>query len=427
MKIKRSLSSLLLWIALPAAATGFKTADTRQTATGFNTAAPQTGIAADTTTACPAATAWQPAEPLIVWKRGDRFTLEVGGYLNLRAGYDFGGISDDADFVPYLIPVRGATERQQLTMDATTSRLHATAAYATRRHGPIVLFLNMDLRGGAAGSYTPRIRSARLSFCGVTLGRDVTTFCDLDALPSTVDFRSPNAHNLDFATVIRYERSFARDRLTCGVALELPATDGNYGTGFAPAHQRMPDIPLYVQTAWGDGQRRSHLRLSTILRTMRVRDLGRARDRNLTGWGVQLSGQVHAARWLTLFSNGIYGDGVSKYLADLAGCGLDFTADPADPRRIRTTTAWGWQGATEFRVAQRTRLSGGYSTVRIVRGGERYADDCYRRGDYLFGNVIHNLTRRLSLGAEYLHGLREDMDGRQGRAHRVNIMAQFDF
>lgn len=63
----------------------------------------------------------------------------------------------------------------------------------TRALGRVVVFMDADFRGGAEGSYTPRLRSAYVSFLGFTLGRDVTTFCDLSAAPTTIDFQGPNA------------------------------------------------------------------------------------------------------------------------------------------------------------------------------------------------------------------------------------------
>ena len=89
--------------------------------------------------------------------------------------------------------------------------------------GRVVIYLDGDFRGGAANSYTPRLRSAYVSLLGLTLGRDVTTFCDLEAAPATVDFQGPNAYNFNFATLVRYERSFAEGRLSFGVAAEMPS------------------------------------------------------------------------------------------------------------------------------------------------------------------------------------------------------------
>ena len=39
--------------------------------------------------------------------KNNRFSFAVGGFVALRAGYDFDGISDNIDFIPYEIPIPG--------------------------------------------------------------------------------------------------------------------------------------------------------------------------------------------------------------------------------------------------------------------------------------------------------------------------------
>ena len=60
--------------------------------------------------------------------RNNRFSLGIGGYVNLRASYDMKGAVDNIDFVPYDIPMEATyANRQRIMMDATTSRLFTKA------------------------------------------------------------------------------------------------------------------------------------------------------------------------------------------------------------------------------------------------------------------------------------------------------------
>ena len=153
----------------------------------------------------------QTERPMFVFAtRDNRFSLALGGFIALRASYDFDGISDNLDFIPYDIPLTANyNNRQQLLMDASTSRLYFKGVANSNMLGRVVIYVDADFRGGSAGSYTPRIRSAYVSMLGFTLGRDVSTFCDLQAAPTTIDFQGPNAYNFNFATMIRYEYCFA--------------------------------------------------------------------------------------------------------------------------------------------------------------------------------------------------------------------------
>lgn len=76
-----------------------------------------------------------------------------------------------------------------VSMDASTSRVYIKGIANTRALGRVVVYVSTDFRGGAKGSYTPRLREAYVSFGGFTFGRDVTTFCDLDAGPRPSTFR----------------------------------------------------------------------------------------------------------------------------------------------------------------------------------------------------------------------------------------------
>ncbi len=357
----------------------------------------------------------------------NRFSFSLGGFVALRAAYDAGGIVENIDFVTYDIPVAGNyATRQKLTLDASTSRLFLKAIANTRAVGRVVIYLDGDFRGGAANSYTPRLRSAYVSLLGLTLGRDVTTFCDLEAAPATVDFQGPNAYNFNFATLVRYERSFAEGRLSFGVAAEMPVVSGTYGEGFDAIPQRVPDIPFYVQYAWG-GDRSSHIRASAVVRNMYLHDLTRKSDTSLTGWGVQFSGTIRCCDPLRLFMNGVYGKGITPYIQDLTGSGLDFTPCPRDETRIRTMPMWGWQAAAQIALTPRLFLSGGYSTVRVQRSHGFYAADEYKRGQYVFGNVFYTIAPRCKVAGEYLYGSRRDMAAGKGHANRINVMLQYGF
>lgn len=357
----------------------------------------------------------------------NRFSFSLGGFVALRAAYDAGGIVENIDFVTYDIPVAGNyATRQKLTLDASTSRLFLKAIANTRAVGRVVIYLDGDFRGGAANSYTPRLRSAYVSLLGLTLGRDVTTFCDLEAAPATVDFQGPNAYNFNFATLVRYERSFAEGRLSFGVAAKMPVVSGTYGEGFDAIPQRVPDIPFYVQYAWG-GDRSSHIRASAVVRNMYLHDLTRKSDTSLTGWGVQFSGTIRCCDPLRLFMNGVYGKGITPYIQDLTGSGLDFTPCPRDETRIRTMPMWGWQAAAQIALTPRLFLSGGYSTVRVQRSHGFYAADEYKRGQYVFGNVFYTIAPRCKVAGEYLYGSRRDMAAGKGHANRVNVMLQYGF
>lgn len=358
----------------------------------------------------------------------NRYSLAVGGFIALRTSYDFDGTPSATDFIPSSIPVPGDyATRQRLSMDASTSRVYIKGIANTRALGRVVVYVSTDFRGGAKGSYTPRLREAYVSFGGFTFGRDVTTFCDLDAGSKTIDFQGPNAYNFTFATMIRYEVPFAKDHLRFGLAAELPDVSGTFGETFDPIPQRVPDFPAYLECAWG-AARSSHFRVTGIVRDLYLHNATTGSNTSLLGWGVQASTRIELARALTVYGSGVYGEGISRYIQDLSGLGYDFTPDPQDPARIQTMPMWGWYGAARIHIVpQRLFVSGGYSEAHVAHRHGYYAGDQYRRGRYIFGNVFYNFTSRCTLAAEYLYGRRENMDSGRNHANRVSMQVQYNF
>ena len=376
---------------------------------------------------------WRPGfqqveKPMFIFTtKNNKFSFAVGGSINLRASYEFSGLVDNIDFVPYDIPIPGNfATKQRINMDATASRLFLKAITNTRALGRVVVFVDADFRGGSGTSYTPRVRSAYVAFKGFTFGRDVTTFCDLNAAPTMIDYQGPNAYNFHFATMIRYEVDFANDHLKFGAAAELPRVSGTYGEWAAPIPQRVPDFPVYLQVAWGE-KRQSHLRASAVFRDMYLYNLEKDENTARFGWGVQASGNIMIGRVLNIFFNGVYGEGITPYIQDLAGSGLDFTPNPVAPRHIQTMPMYAWQASAQLNLTKRLSVSGGYSTVTVCKENGYYADNEYKRGNYIFGNIFCHITPRFNIAAEYLYGTRKNVDDQRNHANRVNVMAQYNF
>ena len=355
------------------------------------------------------------------------FSFAIGGDVALRAAYSFDRIVNNIDMVPYNIPMTlTPADDQEIRMDASTSRIFIRGIANTKKLGQVHIFMDMDFRGGATGSYTPRIRSGYVQMLGLTIGRDVSTFCDLTAAPTTIDFQGPNAYNFRFATMIRYEHSFIDNHLKVGAAAEMPSVSGTYGETLMAIPQRVPDFPIYLQYSWGEN-RDSHIRASAVFRDMYLYNNARSSEDDLFGWGVQFSGNIHITKYLELFMNGVYGEGVTRYINDLMGSGLDFTPRPNDPTQVQTTPMFGWQAAAQINLLPNLFISGGYSAVTVRKKNGTYSNDMYKQGQYAFGNVFWNLTPRFSLAAEYLFASRKNMDGAKAHSNRINLLAKYSF
>ncbi|MFI3318812.1 MAG: DcaP family trimeric outer membrane transporter [Rikenellaceae bacterium] len=368
------------------------------------------------------------SQPIFVFaQKENRFSIAIGGFVNLRTSYDVKGVVENLDFITSDIPtVSSPMTRQQLQMDASTSRLYFKALANTRALGQVMIYMDFDMRGGESGSYSPRLRTGYASFLGFTLGRDVTTFCDLSASPQTIDFQGPNAYNYNYATLLRYERSICNERLGLGIAFEMPQVSGTYNMYFQPMPQRMPDIPIYAEYEFG-ATRQHHIRASAVFRDMYTYNELTEETNAIFGWGTQLSGNIAFAPWIKLLFNGVYGQGITQYIQDLTGSGLDFTPNPETGTQLQTMPMYGAQGSLAISPTSRMTLNGGYSAVVVEKKNGYVSDDEYKRGQYIFGNIFYSVTPRMQVACEYLFGSRENMDMSKGKANRVSLMAQYNF
>lgn len=227
--------------------------------------------------------------------------------------------------------------------------------------------------------------------------------------------------------MIRYEYSFCRDHFTMGMAAEMPNVSATYGTDqLAAIPQRVPDFPVYFQYAWGKN-RQNHFRASAVFRDMYYYNLTSEKVSTHFGWGVQASGNMAVGKALNIYFNGVYGEGITPYIQDLTGSGLDFTPNPLNPSYSQVTPMYGWQAAARINLLKNLFISGGYSMVKVLKKNTFYSTDEYREGQYIFGNIFYNITPRFKIAAEYLYGTRRNMDGARNHANRLNLMAQYNF
>ncbi len=373
---------------------------------------------------------------LIVSQKNNKFSFAVGGFINLRTSYDFDGVVECIDFVTSEIPIPGDySTRQQFMMDGSTSRLYFQGVANSRALGEVEVYVDMDFRGnvgysnsGVTNSYQPRLRRAYVSLLGFTVGRDYTTFADVASIPTTIDFQGPNAAAFNYATVLRYNYSCCNDRLGLAAAIEQPNISGSYGTSaeFEAIPQRVPDGIIFAEYKMG-ANRQHHVRASGVIRDMFVYNSTKDDNTSLVGWGAQLSGNLMPCEWLNIMFSGTYGEGITPYIQDLIGSGLDFTPNPENTTSLQTMPMYAWQAAACINFTKRLSMNGGYSTVQVEKKNGYYSDDEYKRGDYIFGNFFYDVTPRFKVACEYIYGSRKNMDLSKNHANRASLMGQFSF
>jgi hypothetical protein len=122
---------------------------------------------------------------------------------------------------------------------------------------------------------------------------------------------------------------------------------------------------------------------------------------------------------------GTLGNGVGRYLNDLAGQGLDAMVDPATGR-LNLVESSGWNASYEQWFNSRWLANFTYASVD-VDPETGAAPTTYASADYLAASLWWIPVPRLSLAIEYMHGERENFDGQSGKAERLHGLAQYNF
>ncbi|MEG3047091.1 MAG: DcaP family trimeric outer membrane transporter [Mucinivorans sp.] len=344
----------------------------------------------------------------------------VGGFVNFRTAYDFNSVLPNLDFVTYNIPpTRSSGDAGRVLMDGSTSRLYFKTVISTNK-GPLQAYIETDFRGT---NYALRLRQAYVSFMGFTLGQTVTTFCDQSTSFNTIDFEGPNGYTYGRNLMIRYHHAW-KNGLSAAIAVEYPVVSATYGTKNEAIYQRVPDIPFYIQYAWNDNK--SHVRASAVLRNMYYRNLESLQTIDQIGWGVQLSATWAVGAKLQLYGQIVYGLGITPYISDLQGSGMDMIGSSKNGT-MKTPGQLAWLAGMQVMLTPKMPFTLGYSQVEMSDTDKQMAGTDYQMGRYAVANLFYNFSPSWSVGAEYLYGTRTNFDGTYGQSQRFQMAVQLNF
>lgn len=354
--------------------------------------------------------------------KNQKMIFGIGGNVNMRVSYDFDGEANALDFVTSAIPVPNSPKmRQQLQMDPSTSTLFFKAIAHAGKLGPIVGYVQADFRGT---NYGMSLNMAYVNVAGFSIGRRFTTFCDLGASPSTVDFEGPNGYPMIYNVMIRYTHQF-NEHWTIAAAAESPEVSATLTSQMTSVSQRMPDFPVYLQYNWNKGQ--SHLRASGIFRDMFYYDDLSDKTHSIFGWGAQLSGSIQIGKRLTTYMQFLYGEGIAAYIQDIAGTGLDLVNNPNRPNSMQALPMMSWIAGAQYMFSPKWLATVAYSGVKVFSQNDYHVASTYQLANYLSVNAFYNVTPSCQVGAAYLYGTRRNMDKQQGHANRVQAIIQYNF
>lgn len=361
-----------------------------------------------------------PEAPHFMFMTNDaNLAMGVGGKLFLRGWFDWNGSQDSHEFYPYNIAVPpDPTQKRELGGSLTQTRIFFTLLGRAKK----LRYMAYIEAGFSANKFI--LRNAYVRLNDFTLGYTYSSFVDLDALVPTVDAQGPNGQVINKQILARYFHTF-RSGWSVGGSVEIPKNHMTPVEGqTAACRSYLPDVSALGQYSWDGGH--SHIRLSGMIRSLGYRDLLTQQNHNVLGWGAQLSGVVNIIRPLTLYFQGVVGQGIGSYQGDLALGNYDLVGDTESPGVMKAPLCMGLTAGVKYDFSTKFFACIGLGETQYY--GRRYNNPTgYRYGLYGCANFFWRITPRFLAGIEYVTGKRKDFDGQHAGANRIDALLTFSF
>jgi hypothetical protein len=372
---------------------------------------------------------------------GTNTSVRLRGFVRLAALYSFDPIGSRDSFVPNSIVIP-QTDGQNFNMSGRISRFALETWTPTDWfERTIHTFIEGDFFNGpdqaVGGGGNPfRLRHAFFDVGIFRFGQQNSVFMDGQNWPSLVDFQGPNSW-------VNQRQPSARmtvpltDRFYWATSVERCFSDITTN-GLGENVQDVPDLATHLRYEGDVG----HLQASALVRRIGFRPTGGADVDQFTGAGGSASAVIHP--WALLLGTdpvhercpsgltrsrillqGTWGSGISRYINDLAGQGLDGQVDPITGAFSAVDVA-AWNSSYEHWFNAYWLANFTYSEVNVANEAGQ-PGTTYDQGQYYAASVWWLPVTRMSLGIEYIGGERENLDGQSAEADRLHGMFQYNF
>lgn len=346
-------------------------------------------------------------------------SIKFGGFVRFVTFADFGGVVPNYDFVSSTMSADSEWDKEsRLSMDASATRVNLKVVQKTDLLGDIEFFVETDFRGA---SDVLRLRHAYVSFKGFTFGQTWSFMTDFLANAPTIDVQGVNSRTFFRNPLIGFKTNIS-EKSSFGIALEFPKTKMTTGTTIRTVNQRYPDIPLYLMFKGT----KAHLKLAGVLRAMDFGVNSTQKVETKFGAGVQVSGSLKLGDQFTLFSQGIYGKGVARYINDLAALNLDMVPDAAN-NTLQALPMYSVSLGARADFSKKLYASANFSVAALANKTDYYSANEFYNGKYFSASLFWAGVKNLTIAGEYLYGYRLNMNDTHSNANRFQVMFMYSW
>jgi hypothetical protein len=351
---------------------------------------------------------------------GTQTMLKIGGYFKTDFIYDLKPAGNADEFIPSSIPIPQVQGVHNSNVSVRPTRLSLDFRVPSTQIGDVRFYLEGDLFGST--STTPRLRHAYAQVRNLLLGQTFTNFMDPDGFPDTLDFEGPNGMVNLRNPQVRYGFAVSK-RTILWFSVEKPSSDIAFKT---PQFSSQPNSPSPDGTVRLRREYdRGHWQVASVFRSIAA-FLPDGRTDSVFGWGVNATGALRVFGRDNVIVEGTYGHGISRYLQDTSGLGIDAAVISAAEPHLKATPAVGAEVAYQHYWNKNLRSNLVYGFVQVQNTAFQ-PGSTFHKSDYSAGNLIWNPFGSLNIGAEFLYGWQVLKNGHTGTAPRIQFSAKYSF
>lgn len=363
---------------------------------------------------------------------GSDVRMRIGGYVKADFIKDFDYVGDRYEFELGSIAVEGSPERDLggiTTFHVKQTRLNfdfrSKAKWKNGKEFPMQVFLEVDwFFDQDEFRLIPRMRHAYGVIGRLLVGRSWTNSGDLSTLPGTIDFAGGDALYGGRVAQIRWQDSFGKN-FTYAVALEEPGGQIENPNDLEGAlRSQWPNLAGNIKFKSSNGSS-FQLGLDFFAHTWR----GPESVPNDTQVGYAVTGSGRFAFNLSHYKDSFvygagFGQGQAHRIIALSWDGKASGVITEDG----LTLAPAWFGYAGFNHYWSKSLNSTFSTAWAETDlSEDQSPNTIKRAGSFHANLIWFPYPRISIGGEYMWGIRQNNDGVEGTASRIQFMAKFKF
>jgi hypothetical protein len=354
---------------------------------------------------------------------GTQTILKIGGYFKTDFIYDLKPAGNADSFIPSSFPIPQPMNVNNTTVSIRPTRLSLDFRIPYTSVGEVRFYVEGDFFG--TNSTTPRLRHAYAQARNLLIGQTFTNFMDPDAFPDGLDFQGPNGMVSIRNPQFRYGFALA-SHTTLHISVEKPSSDVIFKTTQFTSQPEAPapDGAIRLRQEF----ERGHFQVAALFRSIGafVVTTPEQKTDSVFGWGINTSLGLKTFDRDNLIFAVAAGHGISRYIQDTSGLGID--AEPASgvTTHLVATPAVGVEASYQHYWQKRLRSSAIYSYA-AVNNTDLAAPTTYNHATYTGANLIWNPGGSLNVGAEFLYGWTMEQNGQKANAPRIQFSAKYSF